>query len=94
MNRIDPRDGLRLVHAFDVEIDHHHVVAAHQHAFEQIVGAGVDLLMRHVRRTKMKSPAGLGGKFEPLAQRTRALPRQMGSSRGTGGQATTMELRR
>ena len=51
VDRVDPGDVFRLLDRFDVEIDHDRlVVAAHQHAFERLVLARVDLLMRHVRR--------------------------------------------
>src|SRR5215212_127155 len=48
VNRIDPGNLLRLLHRLYVEIDDHGlVVAAHQHAFQRLVAAGVDFLMRH-----------------------------------------------
>src|SRR5687768_4839387 len=47
MHRIDPQHRLRLFHRLDVEIDRDRLaVAAHQYAFQHLVGAGVDLLMR------------------------------------------------
>src|SRR5271170_890000 len=53
MYRIDPQYGLGLLDRLDVEIDRYRLaVAAHQHAFQNLVRAGVDLLMRHVRRDK------------------------------------------
>src|SRR5262249_37781319 len=69
MDWIDPGHLLRLLDRLDVEIDHDGlVVAAHQHALERLVAAGVDLLMRHVRWHEDEvAGAGLGGEFEPLA---------------------------
>src|SRR5665213_612119 len=69
MDRIDPSDVLRLFHRLDVEIDHHRlVVGTHQHAFQHFVGAGVDFLVRHVRRHVDKvSGSGLGDEFEIVA---------------------------
>src|SRR3984957_6198444 len=50
---IDPQHRLRLLHRLDVEIDRDRLaVAAHQHAFQDLVAAGVDLLMRHVGRNE------------------------------------------
>ena len=52
MDRIDPQHGLRLFDRLDVEINgDRFAVAAHQHAFQGLVAAGVDLLMRHIRLT-------------------------------------------
>src|SRR6185312_11197629 len=43
-------------------------VRAHEHAFERLVGAGIDLLMRHVRRHIDEiAGAGLGDEFQILA---------------------------
>src|SRR5262245_3734186 len=69
MDRVDPWHLLRLLDRLDVEVDHHGlIVAAHQHAFERLVRAGIDLLMRHIRRYEDEvAGAGLGGEFEPLA---------------------------
>ena len=52
MDRIDPVDLLRHLDGFDAGEVHDHglVVGAHQHAFERLVAAGIDLLMRHKRR--------------------------------------------
>src|SRR5690349_17479414 len=48
---IDPQHRLRLLDRLDVEIDGDGLaVAAHQHAFQHFVAAGVDLLVRHVGR--------------------------------------------
>src|SRR5438132_525748 len=45
---IDPQHRLRLLHRLDVEVDGDCLaVAAHQHALQHLIAAGVDLLMRH-----------------------------------------------
>ena len=42
MHRIHPQHGLRLFHRFDIEVDRNRLaVAAHQHAFERFVAAGM-----------------------------------------------------
>src|SRR5215468_8606989 len=66
MDRVDPGHLFRLFDRLDVEIDHHGlVVAAHQHAFERLVRAGIDLLVRHVWRHEDEiTRAGLGGELE------------------------------
>jgi hypothetical protein len=69
VDRVDPGHVFRLLHRLDVEVDHHRlVVAAHQHALQGLVGRGVDLLVRHVRRhiDEVAGP-GLGGEFQLLA---------------------------
>src|SRR5436190_603809 len=49
VHRIDPQHGLGLLDGFDFQIDGDgFIVAAHQHAFQGLVGAGVDFLMRHI----------------------------------------------
>ena len=69
VHRIDPQHGLRLFHRLDVEIDRHRLaVAAHQHAFQDLVAAGVDFLMRHVGRNEDEiAGAGLRGELQMLA---------------------------
>src|SRR6266851_2764278 len=69
VDRIDPVDGLRLLDRGDVEIDDDRfLVAAHEDAFERLRGAGVDLLMRHVRRHVDEiARSRLGDEFEPIA---------------------------
>src|SRR5262249_15205499 len=69
VDRVDPRNVLRLLGRLNVEVDDDGlVVAAHQHAFERLVRARVDLLVRHVRRHEDEvTRAGLGGEFEPIA---------------------------
>src|SRR6266851_1498606 len=69
VDRIDPVDGLRLLDRGDVEIDDDRfLVAAHEDAFERLRGAGVDLLMRHVRRHVDEiARSRLGDEFKPIA---------------------------
>src|SRR6476660_6180554 len=69
MDRIDPEHGLGLLDRLDVEIDRDRLaVTAHQHAFQHLVAAGVDLLMRHVRRHEDEiAGVGLGGELQLLA---------------------------
>ena len=51
MNRIDPKHALGLFDRFDCEVNGHgFVIAAHQHAFQRLLGAGINLLVGHVRR--------------------------------------------
>src|SRR3954453_4641998 len=66
---IDPGHMLRLLDRFDGEIDHDGLfVAAHQHAFERLVGAGIEFLIRHIRRYENEvAGSGLRGEYEPLA---------------------------
>src|SRR5262245_22177422 len=66
---IDPQHRLRLLYRFDIEIDRDRLaVAAHQDAFQDLVAAGVDLLMRHVRRHEDEiAGAGFGGELQLLA---------------------------
>jgi hypothetical protein len=60
MHGVDPQHRLRLFHRFDVQIDRDRLaVAAHQHAFQHLVTAGIDLLMRHVGRDENEI-AGIG----------------------------------
>ena len=68
MDRIDPSDGLGLLDRLDVEIDGNRLaIAAHQHTFEHVVGAGIDLLMRHIGRDIDEiARAGLGHEFEMI----------------------------
>src|SRR5579859_3708002 len=69
VDRVDPAHFLRPFDGLDVEIDDDRiVVAAHQHAFERLVGRGVDLLVRHIGRDIDEvARARLGDKFEMLA---------------------------
>src|SRR5579862_1956621 len=69
VDRIDPQHGFRLLHRLDVEIDGDGLaVAAHQHAFQHLIRAGIDLLMRHVRRDEDEiARIGLGGELQMLA---------------------------
>src|SRR5215831_10146974 len=48
---IDPQHRLRLLDRLDVEVDRDRLaVAANQNAFQHLIAAGIDLLMRHVGR--------------------------------------------
>src|SRR4051812_25142471 len=69
VNGIDPQHGLGLLDRLDVEVDRDRLaVAAHQHAFQHLVRAGVDLLMRHVGRDENEiAGAGLRGELQALA---------------------------
>ena len=63
------RTSSGLLDRLDVEVDHDRLAAAaHQHAFQRLVGGGVDLLVRHVRRhvDEVARP-GLGDEFQLLA---------------------------
>src|SRR4051794_18174807 len=61
MHGIDPQYRLRLLDRLDVDVDCHRLtVGAYQHAFQHFVTAGIDLLMRNVRRHEDEVPgAGL-----------------------------------
>ena len=64
MHGVDPQHRLRLFHRLDVEIDRDRLaVAAHQHAFQHLVTAGIDLLMRHIGRDENEI-AGIGFRHE------------------------------
>jgi len=69
VDRVHPQYGLRLLHRLDVEIDRDGLtVAAHQHALQNLVRAGIDLLMRHVRRDEDEiAGIGLGRELQMLA---------------------------
>jgi hypothetical protein len=76
MGGIDPLHRLGLLDRLDVEVHRDRLaVAAAEHALERLVGAGVDLLVRHVGRDvdEVARP-GLGGELELLPQRIRAGP--------------------
>src|SRR5690242_6636256 len=66
---VDPQYRLRLLYRLDVEIDRDRLaVTAHQHAFQNLVAAGVDLLMRHVRRHEDEiAGAGFRSELQLLA---------------------------
>lgn len=70
MRRVDPFHRRRLLNRLDArQVDGHGLgVAAHEDAFEDLVGTGVDLLVRHVGRHVYEvAGAGLGGELELLA---------------------------
>jgi hypothetical protein len=51
MDRVRPDYLLRRLHRRDIQIHHRcFVIAAHQHAFQRLLGAGIDFLVRHIRR--------------------------------------------
>ena len=51
MRRVDPEHLLGLFRRLYIEVHRHRLaVGAHQHAFQHLVAAGVDLLVRHVGR--------------------------------------------
>src|SRR5262245_21361471 len=66
---IDPQHRLRLLDRLDVEIDRDRLaVAAHQHAFQYLVAAGIDLLMRHIGRHEDEiAGAGFRSELQLLA---------------------------
>src|SRR5206468_2896899 len=69
MRRVDPPHILRRLRRLDVQVDRHRLaVAAHQHAFERLGRAGVDLLVRHEgRHVDEVAGTGLGGELQVLA---------------------------
>src|SRR5215831_3913478 len=69
MDRVPPQDLLGRLDRFDVEINDDRLLAGtHQNAFEHLVAAGVDFLVRYIRRHVDKiARARLGGKFQLLA---------------------------
>ena len=69
VDRIDPEHRFRLFHWFDVQVHHHgFVVAAHQHTLQRLIAAGVDFLVRNVRRDEDEvAGVGLGDKLQLLA---------------------------
>src|SRR4051794_8095200 len=69
VHRIYPQHCFRFLDRLDIEIDRNRLaIAAHQHAFEHLVTAGVNLLVRHVGRDENKI-AGIGfrGELQMLA---------------------------
>jgi hypothetical protein len=67
--RILPQDLFRRFGRGDVEVDDDRLLAgAHQDAFERLVAAGIDLLVRHIgRHVDEIAGAGLGDEFQMLA---------------------------
>ena len=69
MRRVYPQNRIGFFHRLDVDVDSHRLpVAATQHAFQQLGGAGIDFLVRHIRRhvDEIARPR-LGDKFKPVA---------------------------
>src|SRR5215469_3601868 len=69
VDRVDPAHLLRPLDRLDVEIDNDRlIVAAHQYAFECLVGRRVDLLVWHIGRHKDEiTGSGFGDEFQSLA---------------------------
>jgi len=69
MDRVLPKDIFRLFHRLDIEIDDDRLLSgADQHAFQCLVAAGVDFLMRHVGRHEDEiARAGFGDEFQIVA---------------------------
>ena len=77
MDWIDPRHVLRCFDRLDIEIDHHRLtIAADEHAFERLLAAGIDLLVRHIGRDvdEVAGPASATNSSRS-PQRIRAFPR-------------------
>jgi hypothetical protein len=69
MRIVDPSDLFRRLDGSYVEVHHDRFLSApHDHALEGLIGAGVDLLMRHVRRYIDKvTGTGFSGELELIA---------------------------
>src|ERR1700730_14050379 len=69
VNWVDPRDGLGLLHGFNVEVDNNCLlVAAHNHAFQRLLRQRIYFLMRHVgRNINEVARPGLRGVFQMFA---------------------------
>src|SRR5216684_3477598 len=68
VDRVHPLHRLRLLDSLDIQVDHHRfLAAAHQHAFQRLVGR-VDLLVRHEggHEDEVARPR-LGQVLEPVA---------------------------
>jgi len=76
VDRINPADLFWPLDRLDVEIDDNRlVVAAHQDAFERLLGRSVNLLVWHIRRHEDEvARTGFGDVFEMVAHRIRARP--------------------
>ena len=60
VDRVHPEDGFRLFDRFDLQVhDDGFVVAANQNAFQRLIRAGVDFLMRDIGRDE-DEVAGFG----------------------------------
>lgn len=66
---VDPSHLFRRLDCRNVEVDDDGFLAAsHENAFERLVGAGVDLLVRNVRRNVDEvAGSGFGGELELIA---------------------------
>src|SRR6516225_7363055 len=69
VDRVLPQHLFRRLYWRDVKIDDDGLLArAHQYAFERLVAARIDLLVRHIgRHVDEIAGAGLGDKFQMLA---------------------------
>jgi len=69
VDRINPADLFWPLDRLDVEIDDNRlVVAAHQDAFERLLGRSVNLLVWHIRRHEDEvARTGFGDVFEMVA---------------------------
>src|SRR6185436_13760688 len=69
MQIVLPSNFLRLLDRGDLEIHNDRILsAAHQHTFERVIRACVDLLVRHIRRHVDEiARLGFGGEFEMIA---------------------------
>jgi hypothetical protein len=69
MRVVDPPDLLGRLYGRDVEVDDDRFLpASHKDAFERLIGAGVDLLVRNVRRDVNEvAGAGFSGELEMIA---------------------------
>src|SRR6266542_205488 len=69
VDRVDPANFFGFFDRLDIEVDDDGlVVAAHKHAFQGLIGRGVDFLVRHIGRDEDEiAGIGLGDIFEVLA---------------------------
>src|SRR6185369_1957166 len=69
MHIVDPSNLFRRLDGRNVEIDYDWFLpASHEHAFERLIGAGVDLLMRNKRRhVDEVAGSGFSGEFQSIA---------------------------
>ena len=68
MHIVDPSDLFRRLARRDVEVYYDRFLSAsHEHAFERLIGAGVDFLMRNKRRDVDEvADAGFSGELQPI----------------------------
>lgn len=106
VNGINPIDFLRLLDWIDIGDVHHHrlVVRAHENAFQRLVRAGIDLLMRHEGHCQLGAEEAKLPRAQPSRQSTSAHEGSPGriapggegvitrSTMLTGGKTVTAEL--